>query len=93
MKSALNTFSEFNKTSIKNEANTRRIYKTILIKLIKPFRNCSEIPKDIKLNMIKKETRIIYNKKQIKKLSTNEKNYYKKLCKNVKMIFSILRSD
>jgi hypothetical protein len=93
VKSALNTFSDFNKTSIKSEANARKIYKTILNRLIKPFRNCSEIPNEIKLNMIKKESRIIYNKKQIKKLSTNEKNYYKKLFKNVKMIFSLLRSD
>ena len=93
VKSALNTFSDFNKTDIKSEVNARRIYKTILRKLIKPLRNCSEIPNEIKLNMIKKESRIIYNKKQIKKLSKNEKNYYKKLFKKVKMIFSLLTSD
>jgi len=93
VKSALNTFSDFSKSKVKSEVNARRIYKTILRKLTKPFRNCSEIPNEIKLNMIKKESRIIYNKKQIKKLSKNDKNYYKKLFKNVKMILSLLTSD
>ena len=49
--------------------------------LIKPFRNCSEIPNEIKLNLIKKVSRIIYNKRQIGKLAKNEKNYIKKYLK------------
>lgn len=93
VKSALNTFSTFSKTKIKKEINARKIYKTILSKLFKPFRNCSEIPNEIKHDMLKKQMRIIYNKKQLKHLSKSQKNNYDKLYKQVKKILRLLNSD